>query len=38
MALKRKPTTGAQPKKQLSLLTLQEKLAVLGLLRGGMSV
>ncbi|CAM5156177.1 unnamed protein product [Eretmochelys imbricata] len=40
MAPKHKPTTssGAQPKKQRSVPTLEEKLAVLDLLRDGMSV
>ncbi|CAM5075763.1 unnamed protein product [Natator depressus] len=40
MAPKRKPTTssGAQPKKQQSVPMLEEKLAVLDLLRDGMSV
>jgi IS30 family transposase len=39
MAPKRKTTSsGAQPKKQRYILTLQEKLAVLDLLRDGMSV
>uniref|UniRef100_A0A8C3HB22 HTH psq-type domain-containing protein n=1 Tax=Chrysemys picta bellii TaxID=8478 RepID=A0A8C3HB22_CHRPI len=40
MAPKRKPTTsaGAQLKKQRSVPTLEEKLAVLDLLRDGMSV
>ncbi|CAM4542622.1 unnamed protein product [Caretta caretta] len=40
MAPRRKPTTssGAQPKKQRSISTLEEKLAVLDLLRDGMTV
>ncbi|KAG6933238.1 hypothetical protein G0U57_019704 [Chelydra serpentina] len=40
MAPKRKPATssGAQPKKQQSVPTLEEKLDVLDLLKGGMSV
>jgi hypothetical protein len=40
MAPKRKPTasSGAQPKKQRSVLTLNEKLAVLWLLRDNESV
>ncbi|KAG6933685.1 tigger transposable element derived 1, partial [Chelydra serpentina] len=40
MAPKRKPATssGAQPKKQRSVPTLEEKLDVLDLLKGGMSV